>query len=109
MKCLVNPRFLDLWIEVHGRNFTLTLFNKRDAFLFYIKQISCLGSSIPSKNFYVSVSSEILRFVRTKTDLNHLVTAANTLLIRKIVNVFVSFQYSKRSLEDRFSVVFDLV
>ena len=73
--------FLDLSIEAHDRKFSTKLFNKRDAFPFYINRMPYLDNNIPSKTFYTSISSEIVRMARTTSELINMVTHANILLI----------------------------
>ena len=58
---LCKVSFLYLSVEVHNRKFTFELFDERDAFPFYVNGMHYLDSNIPSKTFYASVKSEILR------------------------------------------------
>ena len=50
--------FLNISIEVLYRKFTTELFDKRDAFHFYINCIPYLNSNIPSEIFYASIFSD---------------------------------------------------
>ena len=73
--------FLDLSIDVHDEKFPTMLFAKRVAFPIYNNRIPYLDSYIPSKLFIDSVKSEMIRIVRTTSDLINMITHANLLLI----------------------------
>ena len=74
--------FLDLSIKIANKKFTTKLFDKRDSFPFYINRMPFLDSNMPSKIFYASIGSEILRIVRTTTELNDLKNRVDELLTR---------------------------
>ena len=61
--------FLDLPILVHDTRFITGLFGKSDVLPFYINRMSYLCNNIPSKKFYASIVSEILRIEKEVTDL----------------------------------------
>ena len=55
---------LDLDITIEDGIFVYKLFDKRDAFPFFIVRMPNLSSNIPSFIFYGSIFSEILRIAR---------------------------------------------
>ena len=77
-----HASFLDLSIDIVDGNFITSLFDKRDAFPFSIVRMPYLSSNMPSKIFYASVCSEILRLARTNTNSNSFVNAVTVLLNR---------------------------
>ena len=67
LKCEHNglrATFLDLDIQIKDNIFCYKLFDKRDAFPFFVVRISDRGSNIPSYIFYGTVLSEYLRIAR---------------------------------------------
>lgn len=79
MKILVNPC---LCTFQYDRKYTTELFDKRDDFPFHINCMPYLDSNYPSRNFYASINSGILRIVRTITDLSYRVKCVNLLFMR---------------------------
>ena len=69
-------------ILAHDKKFATMLLGKGDAFPFYINRMSYLYMDTPSKMFHALVSSELLRIVRTTTDLINMATRVNLLFIR---------------------------
>ena len=67
MEIVVNPFWN--WAEVHDKKLTRKLFDKKNAFSFYINRMPYLDINIPSKTFYALVGSEILRIFRTIANL----------------------------------------
>ena len=59
-----HATFLDLDISIKDGTFVYKLFDKRDAFPFFIVRMPQLSSNIPSFIFYGSIFSEILRIAR---------------------------------------------
>ena len=59
-----HATFLDLDITVENDIFCYKLYDKRDAFPFFIVRMPHRDSNIPSKIFYSSIYSEILRISR---------------------------------------------
>jgi len=59
-----HATFLDLDITVKDGKFVYKLFDKRDAFPFFIVRMPHLSSNIPSTTFYGAIFSEILRIAR---------------------------------------------
>ena len=59
-----NATFLDLDISIENNIFRYKLFDKRDAFPFFIVRMPHKDSNIPSIIFYSSIYSEILRISR---------------------------------------------
>ena len=74
--------FLDLSISIVDNKFHTSLFDKRDAFPFSIVRMPYLCSNMPSKIFYATVGSEILRFARTNTNQNQFLKDVKVLLNR---------------------------
>jgi len=60
-----HASFLDLDITVENNIFRYKLFDKRDAFPFFIVRMPHADSNIPSCIFYGSIFSEILRIARS--------------------------------------------
>ena len=61
----IHASFLDLDITVENNIFRYKLFDKRDAFPFFIVRMPHADSNIPSCIFYSSIFSEILRIARS--------------------------------------------
>ena len=82
----LNPykaSFLDVSIQVQSnKTFSIKLFDKRDAFPFYINRMPYIDSNIPSKIFYACIGSEILRIARTTSEKNDMIHCVNQLIIR---------------------------
>ena len=72
--------FFDLSIEVHDSKFTTELFDKRDAFSFYINCMLYFDGNIPSKILHALIHSEILRIARSTTGLSNMVKHINLFL-----------------------------
>ena len=76
-----DQKKLRIWTHfIHDIKLTTKSFDKRDYFLFYINAMHYLDGNMPSKIFFASVNSDILRIAKTKTDLINKVT--RILLIR---------------------------
>ena len=54
-----------------SKKFNTCLFDKKDAFPLSIVRMPYLCSNMPSKIFYASVGSEILRLARTNSNKNN--------------------------------------
>ena len=74
--------FLDLDIEIHDHLFVFKLFDKRDEFPFSIVRMPNLLSNIPSKIFYNTIKSEILRIARCTLKLTDFIPRARNLYNR---------------------------
>ena len=68
-----HANFLDLDIEISGKEFIYKLFDKRDEFLFSVVRMPYINSIIPSYIFYGIIISEIVRIARSKLLLDDLV------------------------------------
>ena len=60
----IHATFLDLDITIANNKFVYKLYDKRDAFNFFIVRMPDLSSNIPSTVFYGSIISEFLRIAR---------------------------------------------
>jgi len=80
--CDQSASFLDLEIFVNRNKFETKLYDKRDAFPFQIVRMPYSDSNIPTKIFYASISSEILRLAKTTSTLAAFINSSNTLLKR---------------------------
>jgi len=60
----LHATFLELDISVKDNIFVYKLFDKRDAFPFFIVRMPDLSGNIPDHVFYGSVMSEFLRIAR---------------------------------------------
>ena len=74
--------FLDLSIIIENKKFKTKLLDKRDASSFSIVFMPHLDSNISSNIYYVSITSEILRFATTTSDSNTFIILASQLLKR---------------------------
>ena len=76
--------FLDLDITIRDGIFVYKLFDKRDAFPFFIVRMPHLSSNIPNNIFYSSFFSEFLRIARCTLELVDFLPRATELLQRMI-------------------------
>ena len=60
-----NDDRLDLDMKIKYKKVSISLYDKRDKFLFYIVRKSYLCSNIPLKIFYLVLRTKILGIVRT--------------------------------------------
>ena len=74
--------FLDLKINIEGRMFDTSLFDKRDDFPFDIVRMPYKSSNIPSKIFYSSLGAEILRIGRATMSTTAFVSSSRALIHR---------------------------
>ena len=112
-----HATFLDLDIHIEDGIFVYKLFDKRDAFPFFIVRMPHLSSNIPSSTFYGSVFSEFLRIARCTLYFDDFIPRASELyyrmkpqggkcqlLLKQIQNACLRYpqvfgKYSKTSLE----------
>ena len=74
--------FLDMDIKVAERKFSISLFDKRDAFPFSIVRMPHRKSNIPTNMFYSTLGSEVLRIGRTTSHLEDFLKSSSSLLRR---------------------------
>ena len=79
-----HATFLDLDITIINKTFVYKLFDKRDAFPFFIVRMPHLCSNIPSSIFYGSVFSEFLRIARCSLLFHDFQDKASSLFQRMI-------------------------
>ena len=102
-----HASFLDLDITVENNIFRYKLFDKRDAFPFFIVRMPHADSNIPSCIFYGSIFSEILRIARSTLMFDDLIPritelfsrmrnqgASNAFLKKQVVKCFIRFPNS---------------
>ena len=77
-----HATFLDLDIRIEDNIFVYKLFDKRDAFPFFIVRMPYLSSNIPSIIFYSSIFSEFLRIARCTLKLHDFIPRAHELYAR---------------------------
>ena len=77
-----HATFLDLDIRIADGLFVYRLFDKRDAFPFFIVRMPHLSSNIPSSIFYSSIYSELLRIARCTLYFTDFISKATQLLNR---------------------------
>ena len=77
-----HASFLDLDITILDKKFNLKLYDKRDAFSFSIVRMPHITNNMPSKIFYSTTGSEILRIATCTTDASQFVTTCKNLLTR---------------------------
>ena len=80
----LDATFLDLELSITDRKFNIKLFDKRDAFPFIIVRMPFILSNMPSIIFYSSIGAEILRISRASNNVDHFISASQTLLRRMI-------------------------
>jgi hypothetical protein len=64
----LSASYLDLNISIRENQFHYELYDKRDAFLFPIVRFPFASSNMPSKMFYATISTEILRISRASSN-----------------------------------------
>lgn len=74
--------FLDLDIAICGKRFNLKLYDKRDAFPFSIVRMPNLSNNMPSRIFYATIGSEILRIGKCTTERTDFINTCCTLMVR---------------------------
>ena len=79
-----HATFLDLDITIKDNIFIYKLFDKRDAFPFFIVRMPHLSSNIPSSIFYGSFFSELLRIARCTLMLSDFIPKASELYHRMV-------------------------
>ena len=77
-----HATFLDLEIDIRQGIFVYKLYDKRDAFPFFIVRMPDLTGNIPSSMFYGSILSEFLRIARTTLYINEFSHRASELVSR---------------------------
>lgn len=80
----MNASFLDLDLSIVNSQFSLKLFDKRDAFPFNIVRMPYISSNIPSTIFFSTITSELLRIAICSTGKNDFVHTAQILMVRMI-------------------------
>ena len=74
--------FLDLSIKIRESRFCTSLYDKRNNFSFSIVRMPNQCSNIPTKMFYSTISSEILRICRATSSLELFLISTKTILLR---------------------------
>lgn len=77
-----HATFLDLEINIRQGIFVYKLYDKRDAFPFFIVRMPDLTGNIPSSMFYGSILSEFLRIARTTLYIDEFSHRASELVSR---------------------------
>ena len=77
-----NATFLDLNIKTDGVKVATSLYDKRNAFPFFIVRMTFLCSNIPSRMFYFSFGPEILCSARVFTTCESFLSSAEVLVRR---------------------------
>ena len=73
---------LDLAINIIGDEFDYKLFDKRDAFPFFIVRFPYYSSNMPAKMFFSTISAEILRICRASAQYDSFINACNPFMKR---------------------------
>lgn len=74
--------FLDLFIKIRESRFCTSLYDKRNNFSFSIVRMPNQCSNIPTKMFYSTISSEILRICRATSSLELFLLSTKAILLR---------------------------
>ena len=78
----VETSFLELKINISDNMFQTRLYDKRDAFGFYICRLPFRSSNLPRKMFYSSICAEVLRICRATSNLTDTIHSVRSLIIR---------------------------
>lgn len=78
----LQATFLDLNIEIKNKRFSMKLYDKRDDFNFNIVRMPFASNNMPSRIFYSSFCSEILRIAKCTTEKEAFMTNALSLIGR---------------------------
>ena len=97
-----HASFLDLDITILDKKFNLKLYDKRDAFSFSIVRMPHITNNMPSKIFYSTTGSEILRIATCTTDASQFVTTCKNLLTR-MFNQGARYKKTKTTLNKFFN------
>ena len=73
---------MDIESTISDKQFVLKLYDKRDAFPFTIVRMPYLCNNIPSKIFYATIESEILRIASCSTKKDNFISSCKQLLER---------------------------
>ena len=79
-----HATFLDLDIKIENGMFIYKLYDKRDAFPFFIVRMPHRSSNIPSSIFYGSVFSEFLRIARCTLRFEDFLPRSSELFLRML-------------------------
>ena len=82
---LKNASFMDLSVNIKNKQFSLKLYDKRDDFNFDIVRMPFLSNNMPSRIFYSSFASELLRYARCTTEKEDFLVECNSLMDRMIL------------------------
>ena len=74
--------YLDLYMKISNRQFSTKLYDKRDDFNFDIVRMPFLSNNMPSRIFYSSYSSELLRIARCTSDKEDFLASCKNLIDR---------------------------
>ena len=77
-----DATFLDLGIEIKNKKFTYKLYDKRDDFGFPIVRMPYLSNNMPSRIFYSTYMSELLRIAKCSSGKNEFEESAFKLMKR---------------------------
>ena len=77
-----DATFLDLGTEIENKKFTYKLYDKRDDFGFPFVRMPYLSNNMPSRIFYSTFMSELLRIAKCSSGKNEFVESAFKLMKR---------------------------
>ena len=77
-----SASFLNLDLSIVNKQFIYKLFDKRDAFPFFIVRMPHMSSNIPSKIFYSALMGEFLRIARSTLRVEDFIPKASDLVVR---------------------------
>ena len=86
--------YLDIDAKISNRQFSHKLYDKRDDFNFNIVRMPYLSNNMPSRIFYSSYCSEILRIARCTSDKEDFLASCNS-LIERMRRQGSKFMYNK--------------
>ena len=86
--------YLDIESKISNRQFSHKLYDKRDDFNFNIVRMPYLSNNMPSRIFYSSYSSEILRIARCTSDKEDFLASCIS-LIERMRRQGSKFMYNK--------------
>ena len=80
----MSATYLDLDIKIINNKFEYSLFDKRNAFPFYIIRFPYASSNIPIRMFYSTIQAEILRICRASAQFRPFLDTCKPFVTRMI-------------------------
>ena len=78
----LQASYLDTEVKITNNQFSIKLYDKRDDFNFKIVRLPFLSNNMPSRIFFSSYSSELLRIARCTTEKDDFLASCTSLIER---------------------------